>query len=69
MDIPDKLHARLKKKAQREGRTLKDLIIQSVRTVVDEAVPARRRPPIIESARPGSLHLTNKKIYDLIDFP
>jgi hypothetical protein len=35
----------------------------------DEAKPAGvRRPPVIESKRPGSLRLDNAEIYEIIDF-
>jgi len=72
VDIPDRLYSKLKKKAQREGRTINDLTVFSIRGLLEEKTTrARRRitPPVIESDRPGSLHLDNAKIYELIDFP
>jgi|HubBroStandDraft_6_1064221.scaffolds.fasta_scaffold81624_2 hypothetical protein len=32
-------------------------------------VGLKRSPPVIESTTPGSLHLYNPRIYELIDFP
>lgn len=71
LDIPNKIQAKLLKKAQHEGVSVNDLIVRSIRaTLKDEEKPVRgRKPPVIESNRPGSLHLDNAKIYELIDFP
>jgi hypothetical protein len=72
VDIPDSLYRRLKGKAAREGRTVKQLILRGVKTELKGT--ARRRPnlvssPLIRSKHPGSLDLDNAKIYDAIGFP
>lgn len=71
LDIPDKIHSKLLKEADREGVTANDLIVRSIQGMLkDETNPARKRkPPVIESKRPGSLRLDNAKIFELIDFP
>jgi hypothetical protein len=72
VEIPDKTYSDLKKHARREHQSINALIVQSIRSVLGkEPVRPRRRIklPVIDSDRPGSLHLDNKKIYQLIDFP
>ena len=72
VEIPDKTYSDLKKHARRKHRSINDLIVQSIRSVLGkEPVRPRRRIklPVIDSDRPGSLHLDNQKIYELIDFP
>ncbi len=64
LDIPDKIQFSLKKKAHREGVSVNNLILHSI-----EAMLSRRKPPVIQAKRPGSLPLDNAKIYELIDFP
>jgi hypothetical protein len=72
VDIPDPVYRRLKSRAASEGRTAKELILRGVEQVLKE--PPRRRGrrvklPIVPSKKPGTLHLDNAKIYDLISFP
>ncbi|HME35840.1 MAG TPA: hypothetical protein VKF84_11420 [Candidatus Sulfotelmatobacter sp.] len=71
LDIPDKIHSRLKKKANQKGATVNDLILRAIEAMLTEGAKPRprRKLPIIESNRPGSLHLDNAKIYEIIDFP
>jgi hypothetical protein len=64
LDLPAKIQSRLKKKAHREGATVNALILRSIKAML-----SRRKPPVIESKKPGSLQLDNAKIYELIDFP
>jgi hypothetical protein len=68
LDIPDKTLTRLKKKARQEGVAVDDLVLRSMLANAAK-VGLKRSPPIIESKRPGSLHLDNARIYELIDFP
>jgi hypothetical protein len=65
------MKARLKKKADQEGIPVKDLRVRSTKAKLTDGAKSlsKRRLPIIESKRPGSLHLDNAKIYELIDFP
>ena len=74
VDIPDDLYRELKSQAALEGGTIKQLIVRGVKTTLAskkaEAPKGRRlKFPLIQSKRPGTLHLDNKMIYDLIDFP
>jgi hypothetical protein len=71
LDIPEKTLTRLKKKARQEGVAVNDLFVRSIEAMLANAanVGLKRRPPIIESKKPGSLHLDNARIYALIDFP
>jgi hypothetical protein len=72
VDIPDPLYRKLKGKAASEGRSIKELILMGV----EEQLREKRRPrgrrvklPIVPSKRPGTLNLTNAKIYEIIRFP
>jgi len=71
VDIPDALYRRLKARAATEGTSAKALILAGVTQVLSDQAPARRRKlklPLIKSRQPGSLHLDNARIYDLL-FP
>jgi len=71
LDIPDQLHSKLANKVHQEGITVNALILRSIQAMLEvKAKPAGvRKPPVIESERPGSLRLDNTKIFELIDFP
>jgi metal-responsive CopG/Arc/MetJ family transcriptional regulator len=70
IDIPKRLYSKVEQRAQAEGIALDEFIARAIRILIDEAKPGKRcKLPIIESDRPGSLHLDNAKIYELIDFP
>ena len=74
IDIPDDLYRELKSRAASEGGTIKQLILRGVKKTLEskraDAPKGRRlKFPLIDSKRPGTLHLDNKTIYDLIDFP
>jgi hypothetical protein len=72
VDIPDPLYRRLKSRAARERRSVKELILRGVE---GELEPRRRKTkrkislPLIRSKRPGSLRLDNAKIFEIIPFP
>lgn len=71
MDIPDPTYRELKAKAAQRGCSVKDLILQSVQ---HELRPRPRRKgrvklPLVHSKEPGTLHLTNDQIYEIIPFP
>jgi hypothetical protein len=74
IDVPRDLHRRLHEVAARKGCSARQLILQSIEQVVEEATPKRlqRRlsldPPIIPS-RGKPFDLTNEQIHDLIEFP
>jgi hypothetical protein len=73
IDIPDPVYRRLKSRAAREGSSAKKLILQGVEQVLRDkrgkASRKRVRLPIVRSKRPGTLHLDNARIYDIISFP
>ncbi len=72
VDIPDPLYRRLKSRAARERRSVKELILRGVQ---GEFEPRRKKAkrrislPLIRSKRPGSLRLDNAKIFEIIPFP
>ncbi len=72
VDIPDALYRELKSKAAKEGSSVKEIILRSVE---GELHPQKKKPqkklklPLLESKEPGTLHLDNEQIYDLISFP
>lgn len=76
VDIPDTLYRELKSKAAQEGRSVKELILRSVEGGLRSATTAKHdarrqkvRLPILQSREPGTLHLDNERIFDLIGFP
>ena len=71
VDIPDPLYRALKKKAAHEGFSIKELVLRGVELELQSPVKrdSQRRPPVIESDKPGSLDLDNAKIYEIIPFP
>ncbi len=70
VDIPDSLYRALKKKAAHEGHSVKELVLRGVESELQkQGVRPRRRGPIIDSRKPGSLDLDNAKIYEIISFP
>lgn len=76
VDIPDTLYRELKSKAAQEGRSVREVILRSVegelRSATTSKHSARRqriRLPILQSKEPGTLHLDNERIFDLIGFP
>ncbi len=72
VDIPDPLYRKLKSRAARERRSVKDLILRGVE---DELEPRRKKAkrrislPLIRSTRPGTVRLDNAKIFEIIPFP
>jgi hypothetical protein len=71
VDIPDALYRALKKKAAHQGQSVKELVLRGVQLQLREPSKKRgpRRPPVIDSDKPGSLDLDNAKIYQIIPFP
>jgi hypothetical protein len=72
VDIPDPLYRKLKSRAARERRSVKDLILRGVQ---DELEPRRKKTkrkislPLIRSKRPGTVRLDSAKIFEIIPFP
>lgn len=72
VDIPDPMYRRLKSRAASEGSSAKELILRGVQQVLrDRRRKTRKkiRLPIIRSKNPGTLHLDNEKIFEIISFP
>jgi hypothetical protein len=71
IDIPDEVRSRLKKKSHQAGITVDDPIVRSINATLTDGAKfqPKRRPPVIESEKPGSMRLDNAKIFELIDFP
>jgi hypothetical protein len=71
VDIPDPLYRALKKKAAHEGHSVKELILRGAQLQLrpQPRKTGRRRPPVIDADKPGSLDLDNAKIYEIIPFP
>ena len=71
VDIPDGTYRLLKTRAAAEGSTVKQLLLRGAEAVLQEPVGKdvrRLSQPPLNKGIPGSLHLTNEIIYDLIDF-
>jgi hypothetical protein len=70
IDIPDEMYRQLKVKAAIEGRSLRDIALRGIERELSPAVPSeppqRFQVPVIPSSRPGSLHLTNEQIDDIL---
>ncbi|MEZ5292416.1 MAG: hypothetical protein R2745_15145 [Vicinamibacterales bacterium] len=72
IDIPDPIYRRLKAKAAGEGRSVKALLLEAAEAALAPAARAVAAPvslPLVRSSRPGTLELTNARIYDVISFP
>lgn len=72
VDIPDPMYRRLKSRAASEGSSAKELILRGIQQVLrDRRRKTRKkiRLPIIRSKNPGTLHLDNEKIFEIISFP
>ena len=71
VDIPDPLYRRLKAKAAKESTTVKQIILLSVEKELQTRARKKDRIqlPIVKSKKPGTLHLTNEQIYEIIPFP
>jgi hypothetical protein len=72
IDIPDALYRELMATAAREKRSVEELILRSVETMLllRETKKGRRVTfPIVRSKRPGSLRIDNDKIFQIIPFP
>jgi hypothetical protein len=71
IDIPDPLYRQLKTKAAGEGRSVKDVVLRAVQLELHapRKKAAPRKAPLIKSKNPGTLHLDNDKIFEIMPFP
>jgi len=71
VDIPTSLYRRLKRQAAAQGRSVRELILAgATRTLVEGQRPSLKRVrfPLILSKGP-KVNLTNKQIYEYVEFP
>jgi plasmid stability protein len=71
VDIPAPLYRKLKERAAARGRSVRELVLAGVRTVLLEGQRPRPRKvsfPLIISKGP-KVDVTNEKIYEHIEFP
>lgn len=72
VDIPDPIYRRLKSVAALRGCSVKDLVLRGVKAEIEGPGERRKKRtiklPIIDSRRPGWLHLTNRRINEIL-FP
>jgi len=77
VDIPDPIYRELKARAAREGRSVKELILQGVAVTLRSETPPPEKSkskrklkfPILHSKNPGSLKLGPEGVYEYIPFP
>ena len=71
VDIPDTTYRRLKSRAAAQGLSVKELILHGVEKELEPGSRQKKRIrlPIVRAKRPGTLHLTNQQIYEIIPFP
>lgn len=71
VEIPTALYRELKKRAAKNGTSVRQLMVQGMRAVLREPEPPRKRQvqfPIIKSKGP-KVNLTNEQLYGQVEFP
>jgi hypothetical protein len=64
------VYRRLKASAAEQGCSVKELILRGVENQLETRKRSNRiRLPIVRSKQPGTLRLTNDRIYEIIPFP
>lgn len=70
IDIPDETYRELKIKAAREGKPLREIVLHAIERELGPAEsprpPKKFQIPVIPSTEPGTLHLTNEQIDDIL---
>lgn len=69
LEISMRIYRKLKTKATRENRSVKDLVLRGIERVLGKGpqrAGGRVRLPLVKSKRPGTLKITNAEIYDII---
>ena len=69
VDIPDETYRAIKIKAAQEGIPLRQIVLRAIERDLEPEMdrPVRKLElPIIRSSRPGTLHLTNEEIDDIL---
>jgi len=71
VDIPAPLYRKLKEQAAARGRSVRELVLTGVRTVLLQGQRPRSkrvRFPLIDSEGP-KVDVTNEQIYEYVEFP
>ena len=71
VDIPAPLYRKLKEQAAAQGRSVRELVLAGIRSVLLEGRRSRSkrvRFPLIVSEGP-KVDLTNEQIYEFVEFP
>jgi hypothetical protein len=71
VDIPAPLYRKLKEQAAAQGRSVRELILSGVRSVLLQGQrprPKRVQFPLIVSKGP-KVDVTNEQIYEYVEFP
>jgi hypothetical protein len=71
VDIPDETYRELKMLAAREGKPVRQIVLQGIQRELqgEEGRTVRKlKLPLIRSSRPGTLKLTNEQIDELTAF-
>jgi plasmid stability protein len=71
VDIPAPLYRKLKQQAAARGRSVRELVLAGVRTILLQGHrprPKRVRFPLIISEGP-KVEVTNEQIYEYVEFP
>jgi hypothetical protein len=68
VDIPDPIYRKLKATAALKGCTVRDMLLEMVEKELGETAGARHRTrlPLVKSESPGSLHLTNDRVNEIL---
>jgi len=70
IDIPEETYRELKIKAAREGKPMRDIVLHAIQRELGPGEPHSTRKrfqiPLIHSTEPGTLHLTNEDIDDIL---
>ena len=70
IDIPDETYCELKIKAAREKKPVREIVLRALHRELDPSaalLPRKKfKIPVIPSAYPGTLHLTNEDIDDIL---
>ena len=71
VDIPDETYRTIKVPAAEQGRTVRELILEGLETVLRTKKPARRgwESPELPSAEPWSIEADRETNDELIGFP
>lgn len=70
VDIPDEAYRQLKIKAANEGVPVRQIVLRGIQSELEQS-NARSRPrrfqvPVIPSSNPGTFHLTNEQIDEIL---